>query len=224
MLLHSYAIVLSSMRLAGLPLEIQVDILRLCSPKDLAVFSRVNISLRHVAEHVLYSHIEFSAGPAEMAILSDNRVPLALKEDRSLLHTLTAYPQKASIVKTFYVELETTELYNTHTKALQLVLIKLAEALGKMSNLIDFRVLYLPMGDLSEGRISEVIRDGHFRLHTLFLEYYHDLDGIIVNNPHLQILGIHYTGLEYSDAHLWTKIKALHRNPSRRRTMPWFFC
>lgn len=146
------------MRLGNLPLEIQVAVLRLCSPKDLAVFSRVNTSLRHVAEHVLYSRIDYSAGPAEMAILSDKRDPLALKDDRSLLHTLVAYPRKASIVKTFYIQLKTTSLYDTHTKALQLVLVKLAEALGKMPNLIDFRIVYLPVGDLSEGLISQVIR------------------------------------------------------------------
>ena len=85
-----------------------------------------------------------------------------MKGDRSLWHTLANNSQKASMVKMFYVELEYVlgedgpALYEKSTR---FILIQLAEALVKMSNLADLRILHDQMDDLEGARrISEVIR------------------------------------------------------------------
>src|SRR6266550_7424754 len=129
------------MYLTTLPFEIQVRILQLCSSNDLAALSRVQTSVRDVAEYVLYSHIHFRAPPDAMVFYVWTTLPARWKDDRSLFHTLAANPRKAAIVKAFYVQLEKF----APGKVLRLVLIKVAEALENMSNLVDLRILYQAM-------------------------------------------------------------------------------
>ncbi len=146
------------MHLNDLPLEVQVRILQFCSSNDLAALSRVQTSVRDVAEYVLYSHIHFHARPLDMIIHPWSMLPPRWKDERTLLHTLAADPRKATIVKTFYLLLEPNNQYVVPNKVVGLVLVQLADALENMSNLVDLRIMYLPMEDPSEGRISQVIR------------------------------------------------------------------
>ena len=142
------------MFLGDLPLEIRYNILEHCSPRDLAVLSRVHTSVRDVAEYALYSHIRYCAQPHDM--VSSERVqaaPQRLKEE-SLLHTFANNSRKASMVKALYIELEKKWGYDD---AVHFVLVKLAEALEKMPNLVDLRIIYSPMKE-SEGRITQAIR------------------------------------------------------------------
>ena len=64
-------------------------------------------------------------------------------------------------------------------------------------------------------------RGGYFKLHTLYLEYSQDLEGIITDQPQLRLLGI-YSALQL-EMNLWTKIERLYQSPSRCRTMPVVF-
>ena len=60
------------------------------------------------------------------------------------------------MVKSFYVELERE---GGNGNAIRFVLVKLAEALENMPNLVDLRIIsHSPFDDLSGGRISQVIR------------------------------------------------------------------
>ena len=65
-------------------------------------------------------------------------------------------------------------------------------------------------------------RGGHFKLHTLYLEYSQDLEGIITDQPQLRLFGVHFS-LHILDMNLWTKIEQLYQSSSRRRTMPVVF-
>ena len=152
-----------------LPPEIQSRILEFCSPTDLAVLSRVHTSGRDMAEYALYSCIQYRVRPSDLIILSRNiengESSQKLKEDRSLLHTFAINSRKASMVKMFHVELKDNfdaNTYYTYIKPTHFILVKLAEALVKMSNLVDLRILHSRMNDLDalKGtlRISEVIR------------------------------------------------------------------
>ena len=154
-----------------LPPEILSLILELCSPSDLAVLSRVHTSGRDMAEHALYSRIQYRSRPSDLIILSrnvENNESLQLKEDRSLLHTFGNNSRKALMVKMFYVELEdeydeNTGFHGTCIKSTHFILVQLAEALVKMSNLVDLRILHGRMDldpEVCKGtrRISEVIR------------------------------------------------------------------
>jgi len=147
--------------LSNFPLEIQVHILKLCSHSDLGALSRVHTSLRDVADYVLYHHIHFCKRPTDMAIFRPFSCdhPLGLKEDGSLLHTLVANSLKASIVKTFYFELEHEQNLDW-TDVLPFIMAKLREALEKMHNLTDFRVVYRPWENSlsSPVGVSQVIR------------------------------------------------------------------
>ena len=58
------------------------------------------------------------------------------------------------MVKAFYIELEKNWGCDD---AVHFVLVKLAEALEKMPNLVDLRIIYSLMKE-SEGRISQAIR------------------------------------------------------------------
>ena len=69
------------------------------------------------------------------------------------------------MVKMFHVELKDNfdaNTYYTYIKPTHFILVKLAEALVKMSNLVDLRILHSRMNDLDAlkgtRRISEVIR------------------------------------------------------------------
>ena len=138
------------MFLGDLPLDIQYGIFEHCSTSGLAALSRVHSSARDVAENFLYSHICYCAQPL---------APRGLEEDRSPLHTLATNSQKASIVKSFYIELENSwhHSFDDNLNEAHCVLVKLVEALEKMPNLVDLRVSHSPMEDLSEGRVSQVI-------------------------------------------------------------------
>ena len=230
------------MFLGDLALEIQYNILEHFLPSDLAVLSRVHTSVRDVMECALYSHVRYCAQPLDMVSSGDNQAtstPQRLNENRSLLHTFTTNSRKASMVKTLYIELEKNWGCD---EAVCFVLVKLAEVLEKMPKLVDLRIIHSPTKDLSQGRISQVIRfvcdrwqsplnhpynlapyrGGYFKLHTLYLEYSHDLEGIIADQPQLQLLGIYFY-LDILDIDLWAKIEQLYQSPSRRRTMPVVF-
>ena len=145
-----------------LPPEIQSLISRFCSPSDLATLSRVHTSGRDIAECALYSRIQYRARPSDLIIPSrdakNDESSQALKEGRSLLHTLINNSRKALMVKMFDVELDNER--HAYRKATQFVLVKLAEILVKMPNLVDLRILHGPMEDLDKGieSISEVMR------------------------------------------------------------------
>ncbi len=118
-----------------------------CSSNDLAALSRVQTSVREVAEYVLYSHIHFRAGTHVFV----------WEDDRSPLRTLAANPRKAAIVKAFYVQIKFGRPIPRRVAEARLVLTKVAKALENLFNLVDLRIIYKPMGDPS-GRISQVIR------------------------------------------------------------------
>ena len=155
-----------------LPPEIQSRILEFCSPSDLAVLSRVHTLGRDMAEYALYSRIQFHARPSDLIITScdteNNEGLQELKEDRSLLHTFANNARKASMVKMFYVELEdefdendVTDSYYACRKSTRFILVKLAEALVKMPNLVDLRILHGRMEDWDAKAtrgINEAIR------------------------------------------------------------------
>ncbi|KAF8341145.1 hypothetical protein F5887DRAFT_385872 [Amanita rubescens] len=73
---------------------------------------------------------------------------------------------------------------------------KIAEALKQMPNLVDLHVRSGRAGEAFKGSITsigEVIRNGHFQLHTLCLSHYvHDLEGIILSQPNLRRFGVYY--------------------------------
>jgi hypothetical protein len=143
-----------------LPLEIRLHILKHCSPSSLAILSRVHTSLRDAAECALYSHIHYWVRPLDAVILSRHhngsvRSVLGLQEDRSLLHTFATNPQKASKVKGFYVEFDTSKRVRRE-EILHFILVKVAEALEKMPNLVDLRILYSL--DDRDDRLNQVIR------------------------------------------------------------------
>jgi hypothetical protein len=151
------------MLLRDLPPEIQSHILELCSPNDLAILSRVDTLGRDMAEYALYSCVKYLARPYDLII------PVCeLKEDRSLLHTLSNNSGKASMVKMLYFELEDQYDENdgfvcrTHSMYSHFILVKLAEALVNMSNLVDLRIQHGWMNDSDAfrgiRRISETIR------------------------------------------------------------------
>jgi hypothetical protein len=145
------------MFLTDLPLEIQFHILELCSPSSLAILSRVHTSLRDVAECALYSYVHYWIQPLDAVILSpnDDSSVLELQENRSLLHTFATNPRKASKVKALYVEFDTRNL--VRGEIMHFILIKVAEALEKMPNLVDLRILY-SLDDSCEDRLNQVIR------------------------------------------------------------------
>ena len=72
------------------------------------------------------------------------------------------------MVKMFYAELEDEYdedipgSYNTYEQSTQFILVKLAEVLVKMPNLVDLRILHSKISDFETlkgtRRISEVIR------------------------------------------------------------------
>lgn len=158
----------SGMFLGDLPVEIQYNISAHCSPSDLAVLSRVHTSVRDVAEHALYGHIRYCAQPLNMigTIIEWPKISLDypfgykevtqwLRDSKSLFHTFAANSRKASMVKALYIDLEKNWGCDD---TVRLVLVNLAEALEKMPNLVDLRIIYSPMKDQFEGRISQVIR------------------------------------------------------------------
>ncbi|KAF8341138.1 hypothetical protein F5887DRAFT_976896 [Amanita rubescens] len=194
-----------TMHLTDVPLDVQLQILQLCSPKDLAVISRVHSSLRDAAEHVLYSRIDFSTQQREYM----HRSPWdsAAKKTAPLLSTLANNTWKASTVKAFYIELGVED---DNCDALHLILVELAGVLEKMPNLVDLRILNNALVDLSEGMISKVIGGGYFKLETLYLNFYwHDLEGVIAGQPQLRFLGLYDS--DYSEPLIWREVKGLYQ-------------
>ncbi|KAF8332435.1 hypothetical protein F5887DRAFT_996809 [Amanita rubescens] len=218
------------MFLDNIALEIWLEILQLCSPKDLASLSRVHSSLRDVAERVLYTHIHFLAHPFDL-IRSQNQKKKsrsqvggesdswALNEYKSLLHTLSTSARKAKMVKSLYIELH--KFIRPHNgvgkNAIRFILTKLSQLLKDMPNLVDFRIIYDVEGDPSEGLLSKAIRHDHLRLHTLWLEHGHDLKGIIADLPNLRFLGIYFN---CTDKRFGRKIKELIQTTSSPHTTP----
>ena len=62
-------------------------------------------------------------------------------------------------------------------------------------------------------------RGDYFKLHTLYLENYQDLEGIVADKSHLRLLGIHSRNWHS----LIPQINKLHQGLSRCRTMPTVF-
>ena len=132
----------------GMPLdlapEIQIHIMHFCSPGSLSSLSRVQTSLRDIAEYLLYSRVCFYARPLDL-IQRFGPCQWALKETRSLLHTLIVNVRKAGMVKTLYIDLETFLMkrsFHESLKALHSFVFKLSEALQHMPNLMDLRIVY----------------------------------------------------------------------------------
>lgn len=214
--------------------EIWHEILRFCTSSTLSSLSRVNTSLRDLAEYVLYGHIYFSTCPFDL-IRDKACKSWALTEKRSLLHTLSTNTRKAAMVKALYIEFERVSSFGVE-RALHSILVKLSGVLQNMPNLVDLRIVYDKMTDPSKGSLSKMIRfvfntvitiidnpslhrGNHFRLHTLCVEVSHDLEGIITAQPHLQLLGIYYAN---SDILFGNKIRPLLKT-SRCHMMPTVF-
>lgn len=144
--------------------EILIQIMQFCSPNSLSSLSRVQTSLRDIAEYLLYSRVHFYARPLDL--IQDWRsgsCRWALKEKRSLLHTLIANVRKAGMVKTLYIELETvifcTKYSFENLKALHSFLLKLSEALQHMPDLVDLRIVHeKTTSDISQGSLTQAIR------------------------------------------------------------------
>ena len=148
------------MFLTDLPLEIHLHILKYCSPSSLAILSRVHTSLRDVAECALYSDIHYWVQPLDAVILAStmsfhNGSVLGLQENRSLLHTFATNPRKALMVKGFYVEFDTSKWVDK--EIMHFILVEVAEALEKMPNLVDLRILY-SLHESWGDRFNQVIR------------------------------------------------------------------
>ncbi|KAF8341154.1 hypothetical protein F5887DRAFT_976978 [Amanita rubescens] len=206
-----------TMHLTNVALDVQLQILQLCSPKDLAVVSRVHSSLRDAAEHVLYSRIDFSA--PERDIEPHRSIwELAAKKTTPLLSTLSINTRKASTVKAFYIELGAEDV---NCDVLHLILVALAGVLEKMQNLVDLRILTHGQDDLSQGTISRVIGGGYFKLETLYLDFcWHDLEGVIAGQPQLRFLGLYDSDFDlrliWGGAKRLYQIKNYCHHPSSR--------
>ncbi|KAF8332433.1 hypothetical protein F5887DRAFT_1286676 [Amanita rubescens] len=211
--------------------EIRLEILQLCSPKDLASLSMVHSSLRDVAERVLYTHIHFLAHPFNLigdqkrrsgsqagALRSDSN-PWALDEHKSLLHTLSTSARKAKMVKSLYIELHKFIRHHNGVgkRGIRFILTKLSQLLKDMPNLVDFRIIYDVEGDPSEGLLSKAIRHDHLRLHTLWLAHGHDFKGFIAGLPNLRFLGIYFNR---TDKRFRRKIKELVQTTLSPHTTP----
>lgn len=144
--------------------EIQIQIMQFCSPGSLPSLSRVQSSLRDIAEHLLYSRVHLYARPLDL--IQDWRsgsYKWVLKEKRSVLHTLIANVRKAGMVKALYIELETaifcTKYSFENLKALHPFMVKLSEVLQHMPNLVDLRIVHDKItSDISNGSLSQAIR------------------------------------------------------------------
>ncbi|KAF8341144.1 hypothetical protein F5887DRAFT_976925 [Amanita rubescens] len=195
------------MRLTDVPLDVQLQILQLCSPKDLAAVSRVHSSLRDAAERVLYSRIDISS---QEPYIEMDRSPweLAAKKTAPLLSTLAINTWKASRVKAFYIELGVED--DNDYGVLHLILVALAGVLEKMPNLVDLRILTNGQVDLSQGTVSKVIGGGYFKLETLYLDFcWHDLNGAIAGQPQLRFFGLY--GSDSDMRRIWREVKRLHQ-------------
>jgi len=139
--------------------EIQHEILKLCPSGDLASLCRVHTSAQDEAERMLYRHVYFFAlPPRNLTPYPKSNYPSALKENRTLLHTLSTNARKAEMVKSFYIELDIKVWHHSIEDVINSILAELHSSLKNLPNLVDLRIIYHWWGDPSQGRISQVIR------------------------------------------------------------------
>ncbi len=65
-------------------------------------------------------------------------------------------------------------------------------------------------------------RGGYFKLNSLCLEAFHDIEGIIAGQSHLQLFGI-FSHIPKRQAHMWEILERFSQTPSHRRAVPSFF-
>ncbi|KIL64903.1 hypothetical protein M378DRAFT_568176 [Amanita muscaria Koide BX008] len=151
--------------------ELLHRVFRLCSQSDLVSLSRVNYTFGEAADYLLHRDIRISCNFLQ-------RFGPQLRAKTSLFRcTLTSNPQKAAFLRSLHVGLmsgntKDQESYNYH------MLTQIADALRNTHGLEDLRII-----------LSEVIKGGYFQLHTLYCDSYQDLEGIIVSQKHLRLLG-----------------------------------
>ncbi|KAM6492719.1 hypothetical protein JOM56_012443 [Amanita muscaria] len=177
-----------TLKLSDFAPELLYCVFCFCSQRDLASLSRVNYTFRNAAEYLLYRdiHISFNLFP----VFSPR-----FQEKRSLFRTLTSNPQ-AALLRYLHVQLESdgskdAEFCNSP------ILQQIVDALRNTHGLEDLRIIvrrpeYTDQpSDPSNGMLSEVIKGGYFQLHTLYCNSYQDLEGIIVSQKRLRLLGIY---------------------------------
>ena len=154
-----YLLPASNMHLLDFSPEIQHEILKLCPSGDLASLCRVHTSAQDEAERMLYRHVYFFAlPPRNLTPYPKSNYPSALKENRTLLHTLSTNARKAEMVKSFYIELDIKVWHHSIEDVINSILAELHSSLKNLPNLVDLRIIYHWWGDPSQGRISQVIR------------------------------------------------------------------
>ena len=114
------------MHLGDIAFELQLQVLQLCSLKDLASLSREHSSLRDVTDYALYSHIRC----------------LTFATFQSTMETLATNMQKASLVKVLDLQFV---FYKIPQGSLKIM----ARALPNMLNLSELRI------SIAEAALSE---------------------------------------------------------------------
>ena len=222
------------MHLCEIAPELQLEILQFCPPRDLASLSTVHTSLRDVAEHALYSHIDFLIRPSDF--IQDWHY-----NEGSLLHTLSTSARKSVMVKEVYIRFLGRDYWsqrasggsNSEDWHPAVIMMYISDTLKKLPNLAELGIAYPWCGDPSGGQLSQVLRfvfiyviparampicnhrcrGGHFQLHMIWIDEAQDFRGIIANQPNLRFLG----GF-HNDQQLWGTIEGLAQNASC--TMP----
>ncbi|KAM6490042.1 hypothetical protein JOM56_014621 [Amanita muscaria] len=201
-----------TLKLNDFAAELLHCIFRFCSQIDLASLSQVDSIFRQAAEDVLYRHIYISFFPFDL--IPDKTWRSWAITEKSLFHTLASNPQKAALLR--YLQVQFKDIgYHDATQANHSILGRIADALQNAPNLVDLRIM---VKQYSEGKLSEAIRGGHFQLHTLYCDSFQDLEGIIVSQRHLRLLGI-YAVHNYFFPHATELVKSLHNN----RNVPGIF-
>ncbi|KAF8693974.1 hypothetical protein AX14_002226 [Amanita brunnescens Koide BX004] len=200
--------------------EVQLQILQFCSLNDLTAVARAHSSLRDAAENMLYSHIDFSPRQRDRAIWEGpfkSPWDSIVKETAPLISTLSKNTRKAPMVKAFYIELG-GEAYDDYS-VIPAILAELSGALRVMPNLVDLRIRTDAQLDFSEGQISDVIRGSYFKLHTLHLDYYCNLEGILASQPQLRFFGLYTYDIDLR----WVgkKLQVLYQGEVHRHTSSW---
>ncbi|KAM6492625.1 hypothetical protein JOM56_012349 [Amanita muscaria] len=178
----------STLKLTDFAPELLHCVFRFCSQRDLASLSRVNYTFRQAAEYLLHRHVHISFG------FPKHRP--CLQGARSLFCNLTSNPQKAALLR--YVHVKLAFCGNRGVEQSNDRLLKqIVDALRNAHGLEDLRIIVMlsetmsPPSDPCKGMLSELIKGGYFQLHTLYCDSYQDLEGIIVSQKHLRLLGIY---------------------------------